>query len=202
MNKSSGKRRKNAQHHRTIVQVAHNKIDKGFGQIPLEQYVSAKHILRTATQLGTTAIGTLNGTIPMDPSSSVGWAEISTYYDEFRVVGAKLQIYCLAPNSVTRVCDLVIATFDNDDSGALTSTGQAYARADKLIFPSVFLNSKSGIEFSAVRPATRSSPTAWVTVNTPSGSTGAFKFYSETLDVSTMILRVYIEYYIEARGRR
>jgi len=195
------KRRKNA-HHNTINQVAHNKIDRAFGAVPLEQYVNSKIILRTASVLGTTAIGTLNSTIAWDPSSAVGWGEVSTYYDEFRVVGAKLQLYCLAPNSVTRICDLVIVTFDNNDSGVLTSTGQAYAVADKLVFPSIFLNGKDGIGFSAVRPATKTSPTTWVPVTAPATSTGAFKFFSEPLDVTTNILRAYIEYYLEVRGRR
>lgn len=200
MNKHA-QRRSNA-HHKNINQIAHDKIERKFGSVPEEQYVSSRIILRTATVLSTTAIGTLNSTIVMDPSSAVGWAEVSTYYDQFRVIGAKLQMYCLAPNSVTRICDLIIVTFDNDDQSALTSTGQAYARADKLIFPSVYQNHPNGVVFSAVRPATKTSTIDWVTINSPAGSVGAFKFFSETLDVSTNILRVFIEYYVEVRGRR
>jgi len=201
MNQNKTRRRRNA-HHKTINQVAQDKIERKFGQVPLEQFVSSKIVLRTATILATTAIGTLNGTIPMDPSSAVGWNEVSTYYDEFRVVGARLQLYCLAPNSITRVADLITVVFDNDDTSALTSTGQAYSFADKMIFPSVFLNSRDGMVFSAVRPTNKTSPIPWVDVQAPASSLGAFKFFSETLDVTTNILRAYFEYYIEVRGRR
>jgi len=138
----------------------------------------------------------------MDPSSAVGWSEISTYYDEFRVVAAKLKIYCTAPNSITRISDLCCVVFDNDDSGALTSTGQAYAYSDKMLFPSVFVNPQEGYEFSAVRPASNGSPVPWIDAQSPFSSLGAFKFFSETLDVTTTIVRVYFEYFLEARGRR
>lgn len=138
----------------------------------------------------------------MDPSSLVGWAEVNVYYDEFRVVGGKLQLYSVAPNSITRICDLITVVYDNDDTSTLTTTTQAYSYADKMIFPSVFLNSRDGFVFSAVRPTNKTSPIPWVDVGNPSASPGAFKFFSETLDTSVNILRLYWELYLEVRGRR
>jgi len=201
MSKIQHKRRKNA-HHKTINQVAAIKLDKTFGMVPLQQFVESKIILRSATLGSTTALGVVNTVISMDPSAAVGWGEVSTYYDEFRVMGAKLQIYCLAPNSVTRISDLVTVVFDNDDSTVINGTSVAYAYADKMLFPSTYLNTRDGMVFSAVRPSTKTSPVPWVDVQQSNLSLGAFKFYSETLDASVAFFRIYYEYYVEVRGRR
>jgi len=185
-----------------VSKAATETLDRTFSQVPLQQYQASKLILRSATTVATNGLGIINSTIPMDPSAAVGWAEVSNYYDEFRVIGARLQIYCSAPNSITRISDIAMVVFDNDDSASLTGTGQAYAYADKLVLPSIFTNSMNGIAFSATRPATKSSPTPWVDVQAPASSLGAFKWYSEVLDISTVVFRVYYEYYLEVRGRR
>jgi len=185
-----------------VARVAMATLDRTFGNVPMEQTFSSKIILRSASLLSTSVLGVLATNISLDPSSSVGWAEVSTYYDEFRVVGAKLQIYSVAPNSITRISDIAMVVFDNDDATLLSGTGQAYAYSDKLILPSIFNNPRDGIVFAATRPVTKSSPIPWIDAGTPSSSLGAFKFYSETLDVSTAIYRVYYEYYLEVRGRR
>jgi hypothetical protein len=162
-----------------------------------------KLVLRSSSTPTTTAVGLLNSTINLDPSGAIGWSEISTYWDEFRVVGVSMKMFSLAPNSVTRVSDICMVVFDNDDNGALTSTTQAYSYTNKLVFPSIFthVNGK-GIPFSAVRPQNKTSPIPWIDVQNPSLSYGALKFFSESLDASTAILRCYIEYYVEVRGRR
>ncbi len=179
-----------------------------FVQADKQDRTSYLTTLRTGGNIGTNVAGLLNTTILLDPSSAQDWTRISNFFDEFRVHGIKVSLTSTAPNSVTRTTSTCFAVFDNDDSTAITSVATAYNYSTKVVFPAIFTHTVDGtgrsplmdIQFS--RPVTKSSPIEWRDVGTPSGSLGAIKFASEALDASTTYFHAYIEWYVEARGRR
>ncbi len=144
----------------------------------------------------------------MDPSSAQDWTRISNFFDEFRVMGISIQLTSTAPNSVTRTTSTCFAVYDNDDASAITSVATAYNYDQKVVFPAIMVHASDGtgktptFHIQWMRPVSKQSPVPWSDVGAPSGSPGSVKFSSEALDASTTYFHAYVEWYLEARGRR
>ncbi len=182
---------------------------KGFKALENSEVQSRKFILMTGTSVSTNVAGLMNTVIPMDPSGAVNWGEISTYYDEFRVIGINIYATSKLQYSVTATNNTAFAVFDNDDSGVITSVAAAYAYTNKYIFPAIWQHTQvqgdkghNTLKMSFARPVSKTSPIPWVDCAAPAGSLGAIKFSSEALDASTTYLHVVMEWFVEARGRR
>ncbi len=186
-------------------------VPKGFGKVINVDTQARKMILSNTFVAATSGAGTLAAALLMDPSSAVNWAEVSNYYDEFRVIGCKVKIVSLQQFSVTSLNAMVGIAFDNDDSTAPAGINTITPYADKYYFPAVWSHVSNGgknceltLDFLFNRPQTASSPIPWVDVATPANSAGSIKYASgiAALTVSTNYFNIAIEWFCEVRGRR
>ncbi len=153
--------------------------------------------------LTTSAGGVINTAVTMDPSSYTGtdWADFSSTYDEFRVVGIRIT---LAPIQFGVAVNggLLALAFDNDSSsapGSFTAV-QQYSTSQ---YYCIVNNTAKPVQFDWWRP-TRGAETTqlWYDVANPSGSLGSVVFYASGLSASTSYTSIAIEAFLEFRGRR
>jgi hypothetical protein len=147
--------------------------------------------------------GIITGSVTMDPSAISGtdWADFSSTYDEFRVLGVKVHFVNAQPNN-TIINQLVCIAFDNDTTSNPASFSAVQQYSTSSYFPAQWSTDKV-ITRTYWRP-TRGVDTTipWIDVANPSGSLGSVQFYSQGLTVSTAYLSLAIELYVEFRGRR
>ena len=183
------------------------KLDYTFNSFPRQvdnRIVPA--IIHGFTTISSSAGGVVNSSISMDPSSvsNTDWADFSGVYDEFRVLGVRLRLMSTSPNTTSANEGLVVVCFDNDSSGALSTftEGQQYTTA--YIVPSIFQQTNGKMAtYTWYRPtAGKETAITWCDVATPSGSTGAVKFYANGLTASTQYFAYTVELLCEFRGRR
>ncbi len=155
------------------------------------------------------AIGVMNTVVSMDPSASPEWSTFSALYDEFRVMGARINLISKQQGSVTALNDAVVICYDNDDSAPMASLAEGTAYNNFHLFPAIWYQNALGenrsavLAFSARRPnAGNNSSIAWIDVGNPGSSEGSFKLYAQGLTNSTQYLAIVIEWFIEFRGRR
>jgi len=138
----------------------------------------------------------------MNPSGASDWASVSALYDEFRVVGCRLQLVSRTQNTVTLASNAVFIVFDNDDSAVLTSYAEASEYQTAHMIPALFNNAHT-YNFKFARPSTGlETSLPWVDIAVPAGSTGAVKLYGDTLTSSTNYFTYLIEWAVEFRGVR
>jgi hypothetical protein len=178
-------------------------LPKGFRNAVRSDMQANKFVLYAYASAATSVGGFLTTPLPTNPSSAANWAEISTYYDEFRVLAMRLRVLSAQQYSVTAINNFGILVFDNDDSSALASSAAALAYGEKVVMPSIFQHTDGrSPTFMFRRPVTKDSPIPWVDCAVPTNSLGAIKPYFDGLTASTTYFSFYIEYFIEARGRR
>jgi hypothetical protein len=156
--------------------------------------------LVAATSIITDVVGTHQGVITMDPSSATDWSSCSSLYDEFRVVGIKITLASTQTNTITKLTNLGVMVYDNDDVTALTTYGAALDYQDHFYFPylPIGLLSKSWS-----RPSSgKSTAVEWSDIGAPSTSKGSVKFFADNLTASQNYFTVVIEWAVEFRGIR
>lgn len=175
---------------------------KSFGS-----YESKDNTLVRATVHGN-GILTSNGSgdiltaITMDPSTIGGsdWADFSSTYDEFRVMGVRMTLTTVSPNQ-NNASTLCAIAFDNDSSVSPPNYTTVRQYSTCKLTPAV----------TTVRPSihqwwrpTRGRETTinWTDVANPSGSLGSIQFAAGALSVSTQYLAYTLDFFIEFRGRR
>jgi hypothetical protein len=177
---------------------------KGFAPTTRAEEVQRRLILSLTSSASTDGSGNLAVGFNMNPSGAADWGIISTYYDEFRVIGVKVTFVSDQQFSVTKLNNLCLIIYDND-SVALNSFTSAQQYANKICVPAVFSHT-DGKCFSVTyeRPVTKQSPINWVDVASPSDSLGAVQIIGATaaLTPSTQYFSVLIEWMCEVRGRR
>ena len=177
---------------------------KMFNSTAKAEHVQRKFVLHDSGTISSSGAGTISSAaISFNPSSAQDWGKLSSYYDEFRVLGVRVQ---LLPNqifSVTKLND-IIAMYHDNDSATPDSFAVALQRSNKVMIPAIFTTTDSLPSFTFMRPNTKDSPIPWDDVATPSSSGGAIVFVSQvaTLSTSTNYLTWYVEYLVEARGAR
>ncbi len=148
--------------------------------------------------------GNIVGAVGMDPSALSGtdWADFSSTYDEFRVLGVTVYFTCVAPNSSTLNNSLCCIAFDNDTAANPASYTAVQQYSTSKYFPCVWANDKV-YKFTYWRPQ-RGTETniPWIDVANPSGSLGSVQFYAQNLSSSSNYLSLSVELYCEFRGRR
>lgn len=159
-----------------------------------------------AATLSSNGAGIINTTISMDPSTVTGtdWADYSSTYDEFRVVGCAIDLVSLFQNSITAANNLLVLAFDNDSSTAMTSYTGALQYSTSRASSVIFQHSGGRVlQQTWWRPtAGAETPVLWSDVATPSSSAGAILLYAESLNLSAAYLAVSIKLFVEFRGRR
>lgn len=160
---------------------------------------------RRATLVGTITsdgIGRIKDVIPLNPSTSSDWGSLAALYDEFRVVGCRLQIVSRTQNTVTLASNAVFIMFDNDSNAVLTSYAEASEYQNSHMIPALFNNAHTYM-FNFARPsAGKETTVAWCDVATPTQCLGAVKLYGDTLALSTNYFTYQMEWAIEFRGFR
>ncbi len=157
----------------------------------------------------TTPVGVLNTTVAMDPSFSPEWATWSTLYDEFRVMGSRINLVSKQQGTVTNPTDLAVVAFDNDDIAPLGSVSDGMQHSTSHLFSAIWYhniigeNKSSVLSYSAMRPTSgKNTSVDWIDVASPGNSLGGWKFYAQGLANSTQYLAIGVEWFVEFRGRR
>ena len=163
-------------------------------------------IIHGYNTISSSAGGVINASVSMDPSSvsNSDYADFSVAYDEFRVLGCKIDLMSTSPNTTSANEGLVVMCFDNDSSSALSTftAGQQYSSA--VVFPSIFQSTNGNMLSRTWYRPTAGKQTAqpWIDVNSSSNSPGAILFYASGLTASTQYLAYSVELLVEFRGRR
>lgn len=142
----------------------------------------------------------LAGAFAMNPSSADKWSQYASIYDQFRVVGGRLSLASIAPNSSTVLNSIAIFAFDNDSTGTPTAYSDVTAYSEMRRMP-VCWTSGSIKQVNFARPRVNGEMqqvnTMWLDEQTPSGSLGALKFYADGLTASTNYWHYILEYLVE-----
>ncbi len=173
-----------------------------FRSAEMKDQSARKFTLHFQQTLASNGASVLNGTIQLRANAAIDWGIISSYYDEYRLLGIRVKLVSLQQYSVSAGNSLMYVCFDNDDDTALTSNNQAMVYTDKAVMSAVFQHVGELPEVTFWRPVSTASPIPWIDVATPTSSLGAVKFYADSLSVSTNYVIASIEYFVEARGRR
>jgi hypothetical protein len=159
-----------------------------------------------ASTLSSNGAGILANAISMDPSALTGtdWADFSSTYDEFRVIGCEINIVSLFQNSVTAANNLLVVAYDNDSSTVPGSYSAALQYSTSNVTSVIFQHSGGAVKnYSWWRPTSGSETTIpWIDVAAPSGSVGAILLYAESVNLSAAYLAVSVKLFLEFRGRR
>jgi hypothetical protein len=176
---------------------------KGFQVAASNDLDAKKFIIHQAASISSNVGGKITTVLSCNPSSAADWTSISAWYDEFRVLGMRLTLISNQQFSVTAVNNVLYTCFDNDDVTVLSTGNSAAQYGHKYVSPAIWahVNGQSPTMLFK-RPITKNSPIPWVDVAIPSNSLGGIKFYSDGLTASTNYLGYYLEYLVEARGRR
>ena len=153
--------------------------------------------------------GNINTVISMNPSGSAEWATLAALYDEFRVMGIRIRLISKQQFSVTAINDGAVICYDNNDSTVLTGTDQGLQYNTSHLFPAVWAHAPNGtdnkagiLEFLSMRPtAAANTPIDWIATSTPAGSLGSVKTFAPSLTAATAYWVVFIDYFVEFRGR-
>lgn len=146
--------------------------------------------------------GNIKVAITMDPSSvnDTDWADFSSTYDEFRVMGVRITFATVSPNQ-NNASALMAVAFDNDSSGTPSNYTAVRQYSTCKLVPAVTTVKPTVLTFW--RP-TRGVETNiyWADVANPSTSLGSLQIAVGALSVSTQYLFYTIDYFVEFRGRR
>ncbi len=178
---------------------------RSFSGVERAEVHQRRFILHNSGTISTSGAGTLSSAfVTLDPSSCLDWGKISSYYDEFRVLGVKIRLVSNQQFSVTKLNDLLVCYLDNDSSSP-DSFSTSLQRVHKSIIPAVFTHTNGRCwTRTFMRPVDKTSPVGWFDVAAPSSSPGAVCLVSQvaTLTASTQYFTWQCELMVEARGAR
>ncbi len=188
-------------HRQKTQKRAHN--PKAFGADLSQDKTLLRATLHGTSSLTSSAGGVINTYVPLDPSAYAGtdWADFSSTYDEFRVMGIRLRFFNHQFGVAVNGGPVAVA-FDNDSSGANPGSYTAVRQySTSHVLPAVWYTKP--ISMTWWRP-TRGAETTinWVDVANPSSTLGSVLFYSSGLSASAQYLDIDYEFFVEFRGRR
>jgi len=163
-------------------------------------------ITRVTTQIGalsSSAGGVINNIVSLNPSSSSDWSTLAVLYDEWRLIGAEIKLFCNVCNSVTSQAQPAVMVYDNDDaSTALTSVGNGLDYLYKIQFSTIWDNNRyPTLRVVTYSSADSSSGRAWTTTGSPALLPCSFKMYSSGNSASTNYLTYTLQLVLEFRGQ-
>lgn len=146
--------------------------------------------------------GVIAQAISLDPSAlgSTDWADFSSTYDEFRVLGARI-IFAPVQFGVAVNGGIAAIAFDNDSGTAPASLTEVQQYSTCRYFQ---VNGFTKVvTFTWWRPNKGKETTIiWDDVANPSTSIGSIRMYSSLLSANTQYLHYAVELFCEFRGRR
>ena len=157
-----------------------------------------------ATTLSSTAAGIIAVAIPLDPGSLTGndFNDFTSTYDEFRVLGATINIISMLPNTVLQNNNIAAIAFDNDSSANPGSFTAVRQYNNSHVFSAIMTHNKGDpLSFTWWRPTSGGGATInWIDV--AGTAPGSIQLYVDNLSLSTLYFAYAVELYIELRGRR
>lgn len=176
---------------------------QAFGSGVDQDRTLVKATIHGDSSLTTGVAGGINGYIALDPNTLADsdWADFSSTYDEFRVLGCSIHFTCVAPNSALANAFLAIA-FDNDNAANPGSLSAVRQYSTHRLLPLIWSTDKV-ITHTWWRP-TRGTETTipWCDIGNSSTSLGSIKLFTSGVAASTTYLNYAIDLYCEFRGRR
>ncbi len=175
---------------------------QSFGSYESKDNTFVKATVHGSAVLSSNASGNLYASISLDPSTpaDTDWADFSSTYDEFRVMGVRVTFTTVAPNANNSNM-LVAVAFDNDTSATPASYTAVRQYSTCKLVPAISTTKPTICTWW--RP-TKGAETNiyWADVATPSTSLGSIQVAATLLTVSTQYLFYTIDYFVEFRGRR
>jgi hypothetical protein len=172
---------------------------------PQSQQRIQRFSLKFTLDITSDVLGGMQGVITMQPNGSPDWASCSGLYDEFRVLGIRVDLVSLQQYSVTSKNSIIGFCFDNDSS-AIPANFAAIEGYDSLkLVPAVFQHTNGQMfSFGWERPASgMNTAIDWIDVATPGNSLGGILYSnSGPLTASTAYYYYVVYWYVEFRGRR
>ncbi len=167
-----------------------------------------KFVTHAYNNITSSAGGVVDLALTMDPNglANTDWADFSSLYDEFRVIGVRISIVSSGPNAApaTMANYILSIAFDNDNATAPGSHSQVQQYSTSSTH-SLLMTHPQGkpLVLTYWRPtAGKGTTIPWVDIATPSGSTGSILLYSSALTASTFYATYVMEYFCEFRGRK
>lgn len=161
--------------------------------------------LKYSLDITSDVTGAMIGNITMQPNGSPDWTPLASLYDEFCVLGIRVDLISTQQYSVTATNALMGFCFDNDSVTFPTNFNTIIGYDSLVLVPSVFQHTNGNtFSFGWERPhAGKSTPIDWIDVATVGNSPGAILYANATpLSVSTKYYQYVVYWYVEFRGRR
>ncbi len=175
---------------------------RSYGSGVSQDQTLMKATIHGVSTLTSSAGGVINGFLGLDPSTLGGtdWADFSSTYDEFRVMGVRLHFanhqFGVAVNG-----GLIAVAFDNDSAANPGSFSAVQQYSTSSYIPAVWTTKL--ISKTWWRPQRGAETTiTWDDVANPSTSLGSVVFYASGLSASTQYVDIAVEFFVEFRGRR
>jgi len=174
--------------------------------IPSQVSETITRVCNSSASFTSNGSGVMSGLVNLVPNTSnwTNWTNLYPLYDEFRVIGAKIEL--LPATSVINGTSqwFIVLVYDNDDgSTALVSTPAACDYRIKKIFPTTW-TTPTPVTLTVTCFSVNGAPgsgTAWTTCTaTPTAYPRSFKIYGSTLTASTTWFYANVELVIQLRG--
>lgn len=185
-------------------------MEKKFVPSRAEQTIYRQRLIQV-DDVTSNVVNQVQGAIDMNPTNSSEWTTFSSLYDEFRVVGIRINLFSVQQYSVTALNSAVGFVYDNDDSAVLASIQTIAEYPTVQWVPAVFQhhlrseNQPMCQQYAWARPTSGSNTAVnWVNVGLASTTTcpGSVKYFGDSVTSSTKYYRIVIERFVEFRGRR
>ncbi len=152
--------------------------------------------------LTSNASGDILVAITLDPSTggNSDWADFSSTYDEFRVMGVEIVFSSISLNA-NNANYLGAIAFDNDSSSAPSNLTAVRQYATSTSMPAIWTTLPIHKKFWRPQLGVET-PIMWNDVANPSGSLGSIQIAFGSLSVSTQYLSYHVNMFLEFRGRR
>jgi len=149
--------------------------------------------------MNSSAGGVINNLASLAPNTYTDWSALSSLYDEFRVIGAKIRLFPMFPNSTTLLNNVLVICYDNDDAsnvlgGFTDGTDYSISKVAPVI------NSTGAPITLTAQVSFTANNGNWFTTGTANAYPHSFKTYADALTVSTAYFHVFIELIIQLRG--
>jgi hypothetical protein len=161
-----------------------------------------RHTVHFESTISSAGGGTIRANLGMDPSAAGDWADFTSIYDEFRIVGVRIYLVSAQTNSTAINNGILAIAYDDDTNSAPASVSAVRQYATSTVHSTIMTHNQ-GKPLTLVywRPTT-GVPPLWIDVATPSGSLGSILIAADGLTASTSYIQYALDYYVEFRGRR
>jgi hypothetical protein len=172
---------------------------------PQSQQNIQRYSLKFTLDITSDVLGNMIGNITMQPNGSPDWSPISALYDEFRVLGIRVDLTSTQQYSVTAKNTIMGFVFDNDSTAFPTNFSTIIGYDSLVTVPAVFQHCNGSVfSFGWERPQSgKNTAVDWIDVATVGNSLGSILYCNAgPLTASLQYFQYICYWYVEFRGRR